>query len=327
MSELIDAYDAALFDLDGVIYLGPEVVPGAAEGIADLHQRGVRVGFVTNNAAREPSRVAQHLTEIGIEATADDVVTSAQAGARMLAEQLPVGSTVLVCGAAALASEVEAVGMRVITEGVPDAVIQGYDPQMIWPRLDQACYAIQAGARWFATNTDATRPTDKGLVPGAGAQINAVQLTVDVKPQVAGKPCPPLLNETIRRLGSRHPIFIGDRIDTDIMGANAVGMDSMFVFTGAHGKAHLLAAGPTGRPSAIGFNLRALTRPGRSVRLDAGTARCDEQIAHLVNGSIRLDRVPSTRDEQLDALWAVLNLAWRTQADAAEALDQLTLLP
>ncbi|GAA1396206.1 HAD-IIA family hydrolase [Luteococcus peritonei] len=326
---LVEAYEAALFDLDGVVYLGPAPVEGAPEGIQELKRRGTQVGFVTNNAARRPQVVVDQLVGLGVPAELSDVVTSAQAGARMLAEQLPRGSKVLVVGTEALAAEVEQAGMVPVStsEEEPVAVIQGYDPQMTWPRIDDACVALQRGATWFATNTDSTRPTDKGLVPGAGAQIAAVGYTVKVSPQVAGKPFPPLLQETMRRMGTEQAVFVGDRIDTDIMGAVAVGMDSLFVFTGAHGKHDLLQAGPEGRPTHIGYDLRALLQPARTVEVQAQVARCGDQEARLDQGAVQLAAIPSDREGQLDALWAVLNLVWANPGVTAEVVDQLSELP
>lgn len=327
-SVLVDAYDAALFDLDGVVYLGPAPVEGAPEGITALRERGTKVGFVTNNAARPPQVVVDQLTSLGVPSELGDVVTSAQAGARMLAEQLPEGSKVLVVGTQALADEVQALGLQPVwsSEDEPVAVVQGYDPGMTWPRLDDACYAIQHGATWFATNTDATRPTDKGIVPGAGTQIAAVQATTTVRPQVAGKPCPPLLHETLRRLDAKQAIFVGDRLDTDIQGAVAVGLDSLFVFTGAHGKHDLATAGVDARPTHIGHDLRALLEPAREAQLAADACLCRGQRAVLRDGVVRLEQVPAEREEQLDGLWAELQLLWAHPGTTSADLDQLDTL-
>ncbi|MGA4507707.1 HAD-IIA family hydrolase [Propionibacteriaceae bacterium G1746] len=323
---LIDTYDAALFDLDGVVYLGPEVIPGAAESIAELRRRQVRVGFVTNNAARAPITVAEHLTELGVEASADDVVASSQAVARLMASQLPVGSPVLVVGTRALAEQVTAVGLAVVNSSAdnPVAVVQGYDPQMTWPRLDDACYAIQAGATWYVTNTDATRPTNKGLVPGAGSMMDVVASAVDVTPTIAGKPYAPLMEETVLRLKASHPLFVGDRIDTDIMGAVGVGMDSLFVFTGAHGKQDLLDAPENGRPTHLGHDLHALIEPARTAEVTVAGVTVAGVTATINNGVVQLDHVPADRAGQYDALWAVLLLVWHQDADGQAAVDQLT---
>ncbi|MGJ6978908.1 HAD-IIA family hydrolase [Aestuariimicrobium soli] len=325
---LIDGYDAALFDLDGVIYLGPQAVPGAAEGVAALRDRGVRIGFVTNNAARSPQHVVDHLQELGVEARLDDVVTSAQAVARLMADDLAAGSSVLVVGTQALADEVAAVGLTVTDDWrtQPAAVVQGYDPTMTQARLDAACFAIQRGARWYASNTDATRPTDLGLVPGAGSQIAVVRAAVDTDPVVAGKPCTPLMHETVTRLGAHRPIFVGDRLDTDIEGANAGGIDSLFVFTGAHGKADLAAADERHRPTHLGHDLRALLEAPRPLTGSDESVTCGRATALLVDGRVRLDAPGSTLDEQLDALWATLSLVWRG-ADGSDALERLDLVP
>lgn len=325
----IDAYDVAFFDLDGVIYLGPQAVAGAPEGVEQVRARGVRVIFVTNNAARSAAAVAQHLVDLGFETTVDDLVTSAQAAEGLLRDELAPGSKVLVAGTVNLADHVRAAGMVVVDSAAdaPAAVIQGYDPAMTWPRLDQAALAVQGGARWFATNTDSTRPTEHGLVPGAGTAIAAVRATVDHDPIVVGKPHPPLLTEALRRTGAQRPVFVGDRIDTDIMGAVAVGMDSFFVFTGAHGKRDLVEAPASGRPTAIGWDVPALLEPRRTASVAAGMARCGDAVAEAVGGEAVLSGPTRTRDQQLDALWAVAQLAWNGDVSTCDtALATLNLV-
>ena len=116
----------------------------------------------------------------------------------------------------------------------PVAVIQGYGFNLAWQELNEAAIAIQRGAHWVATNIDPTRPTDRGLVPGNGAAVAAVKMAVRAEPEVAGKPYRPLLDDTVERLGAHHPLFVGDRLDTDIAGAVNAGLDSMFVLSGSH---------------------------------------------------------------------------------------------
>ena len=326
---LAQGYDAALFDLDGVVYLGPHAVPGVPEAIHELRGLGVRVGFVTNNAARTPATVAAHLVELGIEASEPDVVNSTMATLHMLSEQLPEGARVLAVGTEALAEQLAADGYTVVTskDDRPVAVVQGYNPRIDWRLLEEGAFAIQAGADWFVTNPDLTRPTDRGLVPGAGTQLAVIQACVTITPKIAGKPYPPLLEETVRRLGSERPIFVGDRLDTDILGANNVGMDSLLVFTGAHGKRDLADAERDYRPTAIGYDVSALLQPARVARREGDTVLCGTQRATLAGTTAHLDTTPTNRDEQLDALWALLQLRWHDGAGLGGALDQLTEIP
>ncbi|MGI3784379.1 MAG: HAD-IIA family hydrolase, partial [Janthinobacterium lividum] len=202
MSGLIDAYDGVLFDLDGVIYLGPVAVPGAPPALAALREQQVPVGFVTNNAARTPEAVAAHLSELGIPAAKADVVTSAQAGAQLLRHDLPAGAKVLAVGGEGVQQALDEAGLTWVlsAEEEPVAVLQGYGVDLAWQDLVEASVAIHRGARWVATNDDPTRPTDRGLVPGNGAAVAAVRMAVPVDPEVAGKPYRPLLDETVARL-------------------------------------------------------------------------------------------------------------------------------
>lgn len=326
---VIDAYDAALFDLDGVVYLGPTAVPGAVEGLAALRKRGTRIGFVTNNAARSPQAVVDHLVELGIDATAVDVVVSSQAGARLLAERVPADAPVLVVGTEALADQVRAAGLQPAgPDDRPAAVIQGYHPQLPWELINRACHAIQDGALWVATNLDSTRPTHLGLVPGAGTQVAAVRAAVDVEPLVAGKPFSPLLRETVRRLAAERPLFVGDRMDTDITGAIAVGIDSLLVFSGAHGKRDVVAADQ--RPTHLGLDLRALLEPAAEIATGDGVARCGPACVRRSATGWDID-APHDPHGQLAALRALLTLAPPGadpgQPDLAAALEALDLLP
>lgn len=330
MTAFIDGHDAAFFDLDGVLYLGPLAVDGAVDGVRRLHEAGVPCVYVTNNAARSTAVVAQHLVDLGFQAAEPEVVSSAQAASGLLRRELPAGSKVLVAGTANLVEQVRLAGMEVVTTFAeePAAVIQGYDPGMTWPRLDQAAIAVQRGARWFATNTDSTRPTEHGLVPGAGAAIQAVRNTVDRDPEVVGKPFRPLMEEALRRSGAGRPVFVGDRIDTDIMGAHAVGIDSFMVFTGAHGVRDLCLAPEDGRPTAIGWNVESLFEPVRTAEVDAVGATCGGVRVRVEHGTAVLEGDVSTREAQLDAAWALAQLFWNdTVSTADEVFARLDLLP
>lgn len=316
---VVDAYDAALFDLDGVVYLGPVAVEGAPDGLAELRRRGTAIGYVTNNAARSPGVVAEHLVSLGIEATAEDVVTSAQAAARLLRDRLGAGARVLAVGGEgvlAALTEHDLVAVRSADDD-PVAVIQGFGFELAWQELNEAAIAINRGAHWVATNDDPTRPTDRGLVPGNGAAVAAVQLAVRVRPEVAGKPYRPLLDDTVRRVGAARPVFVGDRLDTDIAGAVNAGLDSLLVLSGSHGPRDLLTAPAGSRPSHLGADLRALLRPARVARLDGDRCTVGTVSVTADGGTVT---VSGPAEDPLDPLWASAQLAWRA-ADAGRPLD------
>ena len=328
-ARIIDDHDVAFFDLDGVIYLGPVAVPGAVEGITRIRETGARVMYVTNNAARSADAVAHHLSASGFEAGPDDLITSAQVAVDVLAERLPAGSLLLVAGTRNLIELAQAAGFRTTAsaDDRPDAVLQGYDPLIEWPVLDEAAIAVQRGATWYGTNDDLNRPTNRGLVPGLGAQLAVVGSTVRQQPVVFGKPHAPMLDYAVTHTAAQRPIFVGDRIDTDIMGANRAGMPSLLVFTGAHGKRDLLEAGPGDRPSYIGADLRALLEPPRTAAQHGHAWHCGDAVAELVEGEASVRGELSTQAGQFDALWALANLVWATDADALAALALLDQVP
>lgn len=318
---LVDEYDAALFDLDGVVYLGPAAVPAAVDGLAALRERGVRLGFVTNNAARTPAAVADHLRALGVEAGASDVVTSSQAAAQLLRDRFGAGAKVLVVGGEGILAALTEVGLTAVRSADDGAVavIQGFSFDLTWDQLNEAAIAIQRGAHWVATNTDSTRPTDRGIVPGNGAAVNAVRMAVAVDPEVAGKPYPPLLEVSISRLGAQRPVYVGDRIDTDIAGAHGVGIDSLFVLSGAHGVAELLQARPGERPTHVGRDLGALLQPARTLKSHADQTVCGSMSAVVTATDAWLERAPGNPDEALDALWILAHATWRA-ADESRTL-------
>jgi len=158
------AYDVGLLDLDGVVYLGGSAIPGAAEALRKAAAAGMRLAYVTNNAFRTPAAIAGLLTSYGVSATADDVVTSAQAAARLVAERLPAGASVLVIGGTGLRLAVRQHGLRPVTTAAdrPLAVIQGYSPDISYPMLAEGGLAVAAGALFVASNGDVTLPSRRG---------------------------------------------------------------------------------------------------------------------------------------------------------------------
>ncbi|MEO8814945.1 MAG: HAD-IIA family hydrolase [Mycobacterium sp.] len=246
-----------LIDLDGTVFRGDEATDGAVKA---LEQSPARTMFVTNNASRSAADVAAHLTRLGFQASEDDVATSAQAGAHLLATQLPVGAKVLVVGTEALAAEVVAVGLQPVRrlDEEPAAVIQGHSTDTCWADLAEAALAIRAGAVWMTTNVDRTLPSERGLLPGNGAMVAALRAATDAEPQIAGKPSPALLTDALSRGEFYAPLVVGDRLDTDIAGADAAGLPSLLVLTGVTSARDAVTAPAGQRPTYIGPDLRSL---------------------------------------------------------------------
>ncbi|MBB5156687.1 HAD-IIA family hydrolase [Saccharopolyspora phatthalungensis] len=257
---LLDGHDVVLLDLDGTVFRGGELVPGALEAIQEVHRVGVPVRYVTNNASKPDQAVADHLVGLGLNAERTEVSTSAQAGAAVLAEKLPPGSKVLVVGAPALESEVDKAGLVPVGEFAdePVAVVQGLYTEIAYRNLAEACLAIRAGALWVACNGDRTLPTERGLAPGNGALVALLQAATDQDPLVAGKPERPLLDRAVASAGAEAPLMVGDRLDTDIAGAVNAGMPSLMVLTGVSTARDLLEATAELRPDFVGADLRAL---------------------------------------------------------------------
>lgn len=231
MKSIAQEHDCLLIDLDGTVFCGRQPTGGAVQSLSQVRSRKL---FVTNNASRSADEVAAHLCELGFTATGEDVVTSAQSAAHLLAGQLAPGARVLIVGTEALANEVAAVGLRPVRrfEDRPDAVVQGLSMTTGWSDLAEAALAIRAGALWVAANVDPTLPTERGLLPGNGSMVAALRTATGMDPRVAGKPAPALMTEAVARGDFRAALVVGDRLDTDIEGANAAGLPSLMVLTG-----------------------------------------------------------------------------------------------
>ncbi|MEO7943265.1 MAG: HAD-IIA family hydrolase [Marmoricola sp.] len=269
------AYDVAVLDLDGVVYVGSDAVPGAAEALNKAQSGGMHLAFVTNNASRPPETVGEHLRELGVDAHDEDVVTSAQAAARLLVGQVEPGSKVFLMGGPGLEEALRERDLEPVTEPSDDvaAVAQGYGPDMPWKRVVQGSILVRAGLPWVVSNTDMTIPTETGLGPGNGTLVRLVAKYAGREPQVAGKPMPPLFEETIARVGGEHPLLVGDRLDTDIAGAVRMGWDSLLVLTGVTGLEELVRAGTDERPTYLAPDLAELAEPQEAPeRTDAGAA-------------------------------------------------------
>lgn len=314
-------FDVALLDLDGVVYTGARAVPHAVEVLASVRRRGMALAFVTNNAARTPETVAGHLTELGVPAEPQDVVTSAQAAARVVAERVPEGSAVLVVGGEGLETALRERGLRPVrsAKDEPAAVVQGFAPDVDWSALAEATYAVAAGVPWVASNADLTIPTERGIAPGNGALVGVVRAATGVEPIVAGKPELPLHRETILRTGARRPLVVGDRLDTDIEGACNGGVESLLVLTGVTTAAGVLAAEPGRRPTFVAEDLRVLLGELPLARRDGDAWVCGGWSARVVDGAVDV----SGGGERIDGLRAACAAAWEGDADTSGVAERL----
>ena len=271
---LVDAYDCAMLDLDGVVYVGREAVDGVPDVLRQASAHGMSLAFVTNNAARPPGEVARHLQELGIDADQADVVTSAQAAAHEVAALVPAGSRVLVIGGDGLHEALRERGLKPVESAAdePAAVVQGFHSSVGWKALAEGGYALQRGLPWVASNLDLTIPTAGGIAPGNGALVNAVAAAVGRRPDVvAGKPYRPLFDETVRRISAERPIVVGDRLDTDIEGAVTCGADSLLVMTGVTDVHTLCRAPSRQRPDYVAWTMSGLLTEHQSPALDGET--------------------------------------------------------
>lgn len=310
----LDGVDTVLADLDGVVYRGRHAIDHAVDSLTDV-ARTRRVGYITNNASRTAETVAGQLAGYGLEVGADDVVTSPQAAVRLLVEAVPAGSTVLVVGGEGLTSVLEAEGFVVTrsADDAPAAVVQGFSPDVGWAQLAEASFALHTGIPWIATNTDWTIPQERGVAPGNGTLVSAVHTAVGRLPVTAGKPETPIFTAAVERFGATKAAFIGDRLDTDIVGANAAGLVSILVLTGIDGAKQVLAADARSRPDFIVGDLRELDQPYPE------TVEHDEEDVHVVTvrGAIvavrgHVVRVLAEGDDPVDLLRAGATAVWGT---------------
>ena len=324
---MMSAFDALLFDLDGVVYVGPEAVPRAAEAIAAARAAGLACGFVTNNASRSAQTVVAHLTEIGVPADVDDVITSPQAAVSLLPDYVAAGARVLVIGGSGIDEALVDGGyvpVRTLADG-PAAVMQGFSPDITWRDLAEATFAVRRGLPWIATNPDLTFPAPGGIAPGNGALVRIVAETAGRLPDaVAGKPEPPLLLAAIARTASSRPLMIGDRLDTDIAAGSRVGIPSLLVFTGVTTLAELLTAIPEERPAFLGADLGVLLTSYPAVDAGPEEATCRGSVARRIEGRLELHIGP----DLWDAVRAAAALSWASidegqPLECDDALDRL----
>jgi phosphoglycolate/pyridoxal phosphate phosphatase family enzyme len=286
-------YDAAvllLVDLDGVVYRGADPVPGVAALLAARAKAGDDIVYVTNNSMHYRADYVTRLSAMGAPIASERVVSSARATALYLQEHEPGIRRVLVVGAGGLEREMRDVGLDVVTSGHaatrasqeaidgyeaagrPHAVVVGLDPQLTYMRIAVAADAIRAGARFIATNRDPVYPTERGLRPGSGSIVAAIEAACGVTPLSIGKPAPLLLEQAARVVGreARDAVMIGDSIATDVAAARAVGARSVFMLTGVAGREQLDALPPEERPTAVAANADELAAVLERLAADPG---------------------------------------------------------
>ena len=315
---LAELFDLALVDLDGVAYRGHERVPWASESLVEARRRGMHTVFVTNNASRSPQVVADQLSELGIPTPAEDVMTAAQAAAQLLTTRLRPGAKVLVVGADALRDAVRAEGYEVVSSADerPDAVAQGFSPDVAWPQLAEAAYAIAAGAWYVASNRDLSLPTARGFAPGNGSLVLAVTSATGVTPDSAGKPEPTMYQLAIARAGGRRTLVVGDRLDTDLAGARSGDLPGLHVLTGVSTARDDVLAVPGQRPHYIGADLRALLEPHPAAVPEDGWWVCRGAAARVADGRLELRPAGSP----VDLVRAACAAAWDA-ADEGRPVD------
>jgi glycerol 3-phosphatase-2 len=266
---LASRFRGVVFDLDGVVYLGEEVVEAAPAALDQVRALGVAVAFVTNNSYRPPELVAEKLQRLGVKATPEQVLTSSQALVRLLGGPAGLdGVRVLVVGGPGLRGALEAAGARLVDGsawGDAQVVAVGFDPDLTYARARDATLAIRAGARFVGSNPDTTLPAPDGLWPGAGATLALLQAATGVRPEVAGKPERALLDTAAEAIGSGPYLMVGDRADTDLDGAHRLGWSTALVLSGVTRPADLpdLAIAPDHLLHDVGG---LLDPPGPTVR-------------------------------------------------------------
>jgi HAD superfamily hydrolase (TIGR01450 family) len=307
--------DVVLADLDGVVYAGAGAIPYAIDSLKQVEATR-RLGYITNNASRTDASVAAHLSELGLTVAPHEVVTSPQAAMRLISGLIPAGSMILVVGGEGLVHEVRKAGFEVTrsADDAPAAVVQGFAPEVGWSDLAEAAFALkvpenEGGIPWIATNTDWTIPQSRGVAPGNGTLVSAVHTAIGRLATVAGKPETPIFEEAVARFGAKHPLFIGDRLDTDIAGASRAGIESALVLTGIDRPKHVLAAAEGQRPTYILGDLRELHEPYPEVKVSGDTVT-------VRDAAVRVDGVDVTilreGDRPIDLVRAGAEAIWRT---------------
>jgi NagD protein len=253
---------AFIFDLDGTVYLGERVLPGAVETLAEIRARGLPCVFISNKPLEPAAAYAAKLTRLGIPATPRDVITSVRVLVAYLQRHAP-SARVFVIGEPALHEEMRAAGIHLTDEPAHiEYVVAAFDRTFDYRKLNIAFQAIKFhGAHFIATNADASCPVEEGEIPDCAGIIAAIQATTNTAVEfVAGKPSPFILHTAIEQMGVPAPacLVVGDRLETDIAMGRAVGACTALVLTGVTRREHLVGA--TVRPDYVLENVGEIPR-------------------------------------------------------------------
>lgn len=318
MPALADLYDVLLFDLDGTVWEGGRALEHAVPSIVEA---GVKPFYITNNASRPSSLVAEMLAKIGLECSSDEIITSAEAALELARPFLSEGDAVLVLGAPSFKELVTGAGYRVVSsaDDAPVVVLQGHNPDTGWRELSEAALAIRNGAVYLASNLDTSLPMERGLMVGNGSMVAAVTSATGVVPEAAGKPEPAMFHQAVSLSGAQKALAVGDRLDTDIAGGNRAGLDTLQVLTGVSGPYALLKAKPDERPTFIADDLRGLL-------MDMGELKPGPQggFEAWLQGDTLLLSGGTESSTSTQALRTTLGVAWgaNTEVHTVEPMSQ-----
>ena len=304
-------HDLLLADLDGVVYEGTVAIKNAVETLNTVTANGIPVGYVTNNSSRKPETIVQQLLDLGLQAKPEDIISSGQTAVELLQTKLSPGAKVLVVGGDGLRARVLSGGFEIVlsSDDNPAAVVQGFAPDVSWKDLAEASYSIQNGAIWVATNNDWTLPQEKGLAPGNGTLVGAVHTAVGQLPIVAGKPEPAIFQTALNLYKPESPVFVGDRMDTDILGANRAGIKSVLVLTGVSTRKDVLAAKPEERPSYIIASLDELLEKYQEPKQTKRGWSCGKASVELLGDKVL---VTEGNPQSIEALRAACMVIWNS---------------
>jgi glycerol 3-phosphatase-2 len=257
-----DEFDGFLVDLDGVVWVGRELVPGSVEALRALNEAGKEIVFVTNNPARPPATYAERLRGAGVAAADDRVVTAGVATARLTVERVGAGAGAFVIGAPAFHETCAEAGLELLDgEGAHSAaavVVSGHRC-FGYEELLTATLALQGGAQLFATSRDPTLPMPGGDWPGTGSILAAVETASDAQAEIGGKPERHLFDQARALIGNAERVaMVGDRIASDIEGGRRAGLATILVLSGASSREEAGAVDPP--PDLIIDDLAGLLR-------------------------------------------------------------------